>query len=193
MRVGGSAVSPREELARDPEQGLLDAEAHGRGEPILSRVAKERKATVPGVASPSSAEAWKPRASMSCLGTLWTRLDYGTFQPIQIAAIVALNEAPDDPAAVCETYPALCDALCEGLARIDWPLERPRGRYSSGHPSGAYRDPGSLEFTLKLIREAKVAVSPGVGFGPGGTATFASRLSRTSSGSRRRSTAHAPR
>ena len=103
------------------------------------------------------------------LGRLKSYLDYGTFQPIQIAAIVAMNEAPEYPLEVCEIYRSRRDALCDGLARIGWPVERPKGTMFVWAPiPELYRDLGSLEFALKLIREAKVAVSPGVGFGPGG-------------------------
>jgi alanine-synthesizing transaminase len=103
------------------------------------------------------------------LGRLKSYLDYGTFQPIQIASIVALNEASEYPAEVCEIYRARRDALCDGLARIGWPVERPRGTMFVWAPiPDPYRELGSLEFALKLIREARVAVSPGVGFGPGG-------------------------
>jgi alanine-synthesizing transaminase len=103
------------------------------------------------------------------LGRLKSYLDYGTFQPIQIASIVALNEASAYPAEVREIYRARRDALCDGLARIGWPVDRPRGTMFVWAPiPEPYRELGSLEFALKLIREAKVAVSPGVGFGPGG-------------------------
>jgi alanine-synthesizing transaminase len=103
------------------------------------------------------------------LGRLKSYLDYGTFQPIQIASIVALNEASDYPVEVCEIYRARRDALCDGLARIGWPVERPKGTMFVWAPiPEPYRELGSLEFALKLIREAKVAASPGVGFGPGG-------------------------
>src|SRR5581483_7382397 len=61
------------------------------------------------------------------LGRLKSYLDYGTFQPIQIASIVAMNEAPEYPQAVCELYRSRRDALCDGLARIGWEVERPKG------------------------------------------------------------------
>jgi alanine-synthesizing transaminase len=103
------------------------------------------------------------------LGRLKSYLDYGTFQPIQIAAIVAMNEAPEYPLEVCELYRSRRDALCDGLARVGWEVPRPLGTMFVWAPiPEPYRALGSLEFALKLIREAKVAVSPGVGFGPGG-------------------------
>jgi alanine-synthesizing transaminase len=106
---------------------------------------------------------------VQALARLKSYLDYGTFQPIQIAAIVALNEAPEFPAEVCEVYRSRRDALCDGLGRIGWPAARPKGTMFVWAPiPEAYRDLGSLDFAVKLAREARVAVSPGVGFGPGG-------------------------
>jgi alanine-synthesizing transaminase len=61
------------------------------------------------------------------LARLKSYLDYGTFQPIQIASIVAMNEAPDYPVEVCEIYRSRRDALCDGLARIGWPVPKPKG------------------------------------------------------------------
>ena len=106
---------------------------------------------------------------IQALTKLKSYLDYGTFQPIQIAAIVALNEAPDYPKEINETYQARRNALCDGLNRIGWQVERPKGTMFVWAPvPEPYRDMGSLEFSKFLVREAEVAVSPGVGFGPGG-------------------------
>jgi alanine-synthesizing transaminase len=103
------------------------------------------------------------------LARLKSYLDYGTFQPIQIAAIIALNEAPDYPHAVNEIYRGRRDALCDGLARLGWDVPRPRGTmFVWAQLPARFRELGSLEFALRLAREAKVAVSPGEGFGPGG-------------------------
>jgi alanine-synthesizing transaminase len=103
------------------------------------------------------------------LARLKSYLDYGTFQPIQIAAIVAMNEAVEYPAEVCEIYRSRRDALCDGLARIGWPIQRPRGTMFAWAPiPEAHRALGSLEFAVKLAREARVAVSPGIGFGAAG-------------------------
>jgi alanine-synthesizing transaminase len=103
------------------------------------------------------------------LARLKSYLDYGTFQPIQIAATVVMNEAPEYPAEVCEIYRSRRDALCEGLARIGWEIEKPRGTMFVWAPiPEQFRELGSLEFAMKLARDAHVAVSPGVGFGPGG-------------------------
>jgi alanine-synthesizing transaminase len=106
---------------------------------------------------------------VQALARLKSYLDYGTFQPIQIAAIVAMNEAPDHPQEVCEVYRSRRDALCDGLARIGWEVPKPRGTMFVWAPiPEPYRDLGSLEFAVKLAREAGVAVSPGIGFGADG-------------------------
>jgi alanine-synthesizing transaminase len=103
------------------------------------------------------------------LTRLKSYLDYGTFQPIQIAAIVAMNEAADYPRHVCELYRVRRDALCRGLLRAGWPVEPPKGTMFVWAPvPERFRDEGSHAFALRLLREAKVAVSPGAGFGPGG-------------------------
>jgi alanine-synthesizing transaminase len=96
-------------------------------------------------------------------------LDYGTFQPIQIAAIVAMNEAAEYPLEVCEIYRGRRDRLCRGLARAGWPVEPPKGTMFVWAPiPERFRAQGSHAFALRLLREAGVAVSPGVGFGPAG-------------------------
>jgi alanine-synthesizing transaminase len=106
---------------------------------------------------------------VAALARLKSYLDYGTFQPIQIAAIVAMNEAPDYPKQVCEIYRGRRDALCDGLGRVGWEIEKPKGTMFVWAPvPEPYIDMGSLDFALMLLEEAKVAVSPGVGFGPGG-------------------------
>jgi alanine-synthesizing transaminase len=108
-------------------------------------------------------------AVIAALARLKSYLDYGTFQPIQIAAVVALREADDHVAEVCDTYRSRRDALCTGLDRIGWPVTRPRATMFLWAPiPEAQRDLGSYEFALRLLREAKVSVSPGAGFGPGG-------------------------
>jgi alanine-synthesizing transaminase len=106
---------------------------------------------------------------VQALTKLKSYLDYGTFQPIQIAAIVAMNEASDYPLEVNEIYRSRRDALCDGLNRIGWPVERPKGTMFVWAPiPEPYREVGSLEFSRYLVSEGKVATSPGVGFGPGG-------------------------
>jgi alanine-synthesizing transaminase len=106
---------------------------------------------------------------VGALAKLKSYLDYGTFQPIQIAATVTLREAPEYPAEVCETYRSRRDALCNGLARAGWHVDPPRGTMFVWAPIPAqFKNLGSLEFALRLARDADVAVSPGIGFGDGG-------------------------
>ncbi len=106
---------------------------------------------------------------VQALARLKSYLDYGTFQPIQIASIVAMNEAPEYPQHVNEIYRSRRDALCEGLDRIGWEVEKPRATMFVWAPiPEPYRALGSLDFAVTLTNEAKVAVAPGVGFGPGG-------------------------
>ncbi len=103
------------------------------------------------------------------LTKLKSYLDYGTFQPIQIAAIVTMNEAPDYPKVVNEIYQSRRDGLCDGLNRIGWEVEKPKGTMFVWAPiPEPYREMGSLEFAKLLVTEANVASSPGVGFGRGG-------------------------
>ncbi len=106
---------------------------------------------------------------VQALAKLKSYLDYGTFQPIQIASIVALRDVSDYPVEVCEIYRGRRDALCSGLARAGWQVEPPRGTMFVWAPiPEAFRAQGSLEFALRLAQEASVAVSPGIGFGEGG-------------------------
>jgi len=103
------------------------------------------------------------------LQRLKSYLDYGVFQPIQIAAITALNECADVPARFASVYQRRRDTLCDGLERVGWPVHRPRGTMFVWAPvPERFRELGSLEFSKILLTEAKVAVSPGVGFGLSG-------------------------
>jgi alanine-synthesizing transaminase len=107
--------------------------------------------------------------AVQALTKLKSYLDYGTFQPIQIAAIVAMNEAQSYPKVVNEIYQSRRDALCDGLARIGWDIPKPKGTMFVWAPlPEPYADMGSLEFAKLLVSEGKVAVSPGMGFGTGG-------------------------
>jgi alanine-synthesizing transaminase len=106
---------------------------------------------------------------VAALAKLKSYLDYGTFQPIQIAATVTMNEASDYPAEVCSIYQSRRDALCDGLARIGWDIPKPQGTMFVWAPiPEPYREMGSLEFASYVVRECEVALSPGVGFGHGG-------------------------
>jgi alanine-synthesizing transaminase len=93
-------------------------------------------------------------------------LDYGIFQPIQIAAIIALNGPQDCVKEVVGTYKARRDTLIRGLNRAGWPVKSPKGTmFVWAKIPDKYVEMGSVEFSKMLIREAKVAVSPGLGFG----------------------------
>ena len=106
---------------------------------------------------------------VSALGTIKSYLDYGIFQPIQIASIIALNGPQDCVKETVVRYQHRRDELVNGLNRIGWPVDRPRATmFVWGRIPPAYRGLGSLEFSKLLLREAKVVVSPGVGFGEGG-------------------------
>ena len=106
---------------------------------------------------------------VAALIKLKSYLDYGTFQPIQIAATVTMNEAPDYPREVCSIYQSRRDALCDGLARIGWDIPKPQGTMFVWAPiPEPYAEMGSLEFASHIVEECEVATSPGVGFGHGG-------------------------
>jgi alanine-synthesizing transaminase len=106
---------------------------------------------------------------IGALTKLKSYLDYGTFQPIQIAATVTLRQASEYPAEICDIYRGRRDALIRGLGLAGWEVEPPLGTMFVWAPiPDRFRDLGSLEFALKLAREADVAVSPGIGFGDGG-------------------------
>ena len=96
-------------------------------------------------------------------------LDYGMFQPIQIASIIALNGPQDCVKTIVGKYERRRNALVEGLNRIGWPVDYPRATmFVWARIPPAFAGMGSLEFSKLLLREAKVAVSPGIGFGEGG-------------------------
>jgi alanine-synthesizing transaminase len=106
---------------------------------------------------------------VQALVKLKSYLDYGTFQPVQIAATVTMNEAPDYPKEVCAIYQSRRDALCDGLARIGWDIPKPKGTMFVWAPiPEPYAELDSLEFASLIVRDCEVATSPGVGFGPGG-------------------------
>ena len=93
-------------------------------------------------------------------------LDYGVFQPIQIAGIIALNGPQDCVKETVETYRKRRDALVGGLERVGWNIKKPLGTmFVWAKIPEQFRHLGSLEFSKLLLTEAKVAVSPGIGFG----------------------------
>ncbi|MCA1841460.1 MAG: aminotransferase class I/II-fold pyridoxal phosphate-dependent enzyme [Actinomycetota bacterium] len=106
---------------------------------------------------------------VKALGTLKSYLDYGVFQPIQIAGIIALNEMSDESKSIREVYRQRRDVLVSGLARAGWDIAEPPATMFAWAPiPDKFLPMGSLEFAKYLISEAKVAVSPGIGFGKAG-------------------------
>ncbi|MGJ7442239.1 aminotransferase class I/II-fold pyridoxal phosphate-dependent enzyme [Aquipuribacter sp. MA13-6] len=106
---------------------------------------------------------------VAALAKLKSYLDYGTFQPVQIAATVTMNEAADYPDQVSEVYRGRRDALVDGLQRAGWSVPRPRGSMFVWAPiPEPYRAEGSIAFATRLVDDCDVATSPGVGFGPDG-------------------------
>ncbi len=109
------------------------------------------------------------REVVQALVKLKSYLDYGMFQPVQIAATVTMNEAADYPKEVCSIYQGRRDALIDGLARIGWDIPKPKGSMFVWAPiPEPYSEMTSVEFCSHVVRECEVALSPGVGFGPGG-------------------------
>ena len=107
------------------------------------------------------------RKLIGALARIKSYLDYGVFQPIQIASIIALRECAGDTEKIRATYQARRDELITGLNRAGWPVEPPRGSMFVWAPlPERYRPLGSLEFSKLLMEKALVAVSPGIGFGP---------------------------
>jgi len=103
---------------------------------------------------------------VGALAKIKSYLDYGMFQPIQIAATAALNGPQDCIYQLREMYRARRDVLVRGLERSGWPVESPKASmFVWAEIPGKYKEMGSLEFSKFLLKEAKVAVSPGVGFG----------------------------
>ncbi len=100
------------------------------------------------------------------LARIKSYLDYGNFQPIQIASVAALNECEHMKHEASLVYGSRRDVLVEGLNRMGWTVAKPRATmFVWARIPEPYHEMGSLEFSKKLLREAKVAVSPGVGFG----------------------------
>lgn len=96
-------------------------------------------------------------------------LDYGIFQPIQIASIIALNSPPSVVKEIRETYRTRRDILCDGLNRIGWKVEKPQATmFLWAEIPSEHKKAGSLEFAKFLVEKANVAIAPGVGFGPFG-------------------------
>ncbi len=103
---------------------------------------------------------------ISALGRIKSYFDYGVFQPIQIASIIALNECDEDVEDIVEKYRRRRNVLCDGLTRYGWKVERPQGTmFVWAKIPDEFASMGSLEFSKLMLKEAKVATSPGIGFG----------------------------
>ncbi|GFO75709.1 alanine-synthesizing transaminase [Bathymodiolus platifrons methanotrophic gill symbiont] len=103
---------------------------------------------------------------VAALARIKSYLDYGMFTPIQIAAITALEGQQDCVKEICAMYKERRDVLCDGLNSIGWNVEKPKATMFVWAPiPEAYKEMGSIEFSKKMITDAKVAVSPGIGFG----------------------------
>jgi len=103
---------------------------------------------------------------IAALARMKSYLDYGMFTPIQVASILALEGPQDCVDETREMYRSRRDVLCDGLEAAGWPVERPSATmFVWARIPEAYRGMGSLEFSKKLLADAKVAVSPGIGFG----------------------------
>jgi alanine-synthesizing transaminase len=103
---------------------------------------------------------------VGALARLKSYFDYGTFTPIQVASIAALEGPQECVAEICETYRLRRNVLVEGLNKLGWPVALPKATmFVWAEIPAQYKKLGSLEFAKKLLVEAKVAVSPGIGFG----------------------------
>ncbi|MBN9617105.1 MAG: alanine transaminase [Acidobacteriales bacterium] len=110
----------------------------------------------------------KPKL-VAALGRIKSYFDYGTFTPIQVASIAALEGPQECVAKIRDNYKARRDVLVSGLNKLGWPVELPKATmFVWAKIPEQYRAPGSVEFSKKLLLEAKTAVSPGVGFGEHG-------------------------
>jgi alanine-synthesizing transaminase len=106
------------------------------------------------------------RRIIAALTRIKSYLDYGMFQPVQIASIIALNGPQDCVQDIVGTYRSRRDVLCDGLSRVGWKVDKPRGTmFVWARIPDQHRAMGSLEFSKYLLDKARVAVSPGIGFG----------------------------
>jgi alanine-synthesizing transaminase len=109
------------------------------------------------------------RRMIAALARIKSYLDYGVFQPIQIASIIALRECEEETRKICAVYQKRRDVLVNGLRRAGWLVEPPRGSmFVWARIPEPFRAMGSLGFSKLLLEQALVAVSPGIGFGPMG-------------------------
>jgi alanine-synthesizing transaminase len=103
---------------------------------------------------------------IGALARMKSYFDYGMFQPIQIASIIALNEIQEQVNEIISTYKKRRDVLVSGLNNAGWKVEKPKATmFVWAKIPDKFQEMGSLEFTKVLLKEGKVAVSPGIGFG----------------------------
>lgn len=106
---------------------------------------------------------------IAALARIKSYLDYGIFQPLQIAAIIGLRECEEETKKICELYQKRRDVLVESLNKAGWPVEKPRGSMFLWAPvPEPFAGMGSLDFAKLLLERALVGVAPGIGFGPSG-------------------------
>jgi alanine-synthesizing transaminase len=107
------------------------------------------------------------RKLIAALARIKSYLDYGIFQPIQIAAVTALRECNGEPAKICKVYQSRRDVLIEGLDEAGWHVDPPKASmFVWARIPEPFAEMGSLAFAKLLMMEAHIAVSPGIGFGP---------------------------
>ena len=103
---------------------------------------------------------------INALARIKSYFDYGMFQPIQIASIIALNDGDNDVREANETYRKRRDALCDGLSRSGWVVEKPKATmFVWAEVPEEFASMNSIEFSKTILKNAKVAISPGTGFG----------------------------
>ncbi len=108
---------------------------------------------------------------VKALATIKGYYDYGMFAPIQIASVIALRECPDAPEQQAKIYQQRRDVVCRGLDRIGWMYEKPRASmfvWARINPDHMHENEGTLEFCLRMMDEAEVALAPGRAFGENG-------------------------
>ena len=106
---------------------------------------------------------------IKALSRIKSYLDYGNFQPIQIAAIIGLRDCEEEVGRICQVYEKRRDLLVEGLNAAGWPVEKPRASmFVWAKIPEIFSGVSSLDFAKMLLEKALVAVSPGIGFGPAG-------------------------
>jgi len=172
------ALAKRESLWVISDLAYADLLHDGRPAPSIFGVPGARDLAVEffTVSKSYSMPGWRVgfcvgnKTLVGALTTIKGYLDYGIFGPVQLAAATALSPACDaDVAANRDLYKRRAAVLCDGLAAAGWPVPRPSASMFVWAPlPGRAAEQGAVKFAAELLAEARVAVSPGVGFGPGG-------------------------